>query len=209
MAGKITQLKVQQRHRERVSVYLDGRFALGVPELVAARLKVGQFLSDVDIESLREKGDVEQAYDSALDYLSYRPRSRWELAGYLRRHGADEEQIETVLERLEQAGLSGDEAFARYWVENRERFRPRGPAALRQELRAKGVDREVIDGVLEGLDSADGAYRAAARKAGQLRGLDRVSFVRKLVEFLARRGFEFDVAKEVAERHLRELTEEA
>jgi regulatory protein len=190
-----------------VNLYLDGRFAFGVPELVAASLKVGQLLSDAEVESLRERGDVEQAYNSALDYLSYRPRSRLELATYLRRHGAAEEQIEAVVERLEQAGLLGDDAFARFWVENRERFRPRGPAALRHELRAKGVDDEVIRGALEALDSADGAYRAAGRKAQQLRELDRATFFRKLVEYLARRGFEFEVAKEAAERHWRELAE--
>ncbi len=111
------------------------------------------------------------------------------------------------MQRLEQAGLSGDEAFARFWVENRERFRPRGPAALRYELRAKGVEREAIEAALETLDSADGAYRAAARKAQQLRDLDKTTFFRKLVEFLARRGFEYEVAKETAERHWRELTE--
>jgi regulatory protein len=207
LAGKITALRVQQRHRERISVYLDGRFALGVPELVAARLRVGQFLSDAEVESLKERGDIEQAYNSALDYLSYRPRSRSELTTYLRRHGAADEQIEAILERLEQAGLSGDEAFARFWVENRDRFRPRGPVALRHELRAKGVDAEAIDAALGDLDSSDGAYRAAARKAQQLRTLDRVTFVRKLVEFLARRGFEFEIAREAAERHWTELTE--
>ena len=208
MAGRITALRYQKRNRERVNVYLDGRFAFGVPELVAASLKVGQLLSDAEVESLGERGDVEQAFNSALGYLSYRPRSRSELAIYLRRHGAAEEQIEAVVERLEQAGLLGDEAFARFWVENRERFRPRGPAALRHELRTKGVDNEVINGALETLDSADGAYRAASRKAQQLRELDRATFFRKLVEYLARRGFEYEIAKGAAERHWRELTEQ-
>jgi regulatory protein len=209
LGGELTALRVQQKNRERVSVYLDGRFAFGVPALVAARLKVGQFLSDEDIESLKERGDLEQAYNSALNYLSYRPRSRSELGSYLRRQGAADKQIDAILERLEQAGLSGDEAFAKYWVENRDQFRPRGPAALRHELRAKGIDTRVINGALECLDSGDGAYRASARKAQQLRGMDRVLFTRKIVEFLARRGFEYDIARETAMRHWTELSEDA
>jgi regulatory protein len=207
LSGRITALKYQVRDRERVSVYLDGHFAFGVPELVAAGLKVGQVLSDDQVKELTERGDTEQAYNSALSYLSYRPRSRAELVTYLRRHGAGDDQVEAVVQRLEQAGLSGDEAFASFWVENRERFRPRGPAALRHELRAKGVESEAIAAALETLDIADGAYRAADRKARQLRGVDRVTFFRKLGEFLARRGFTYEVAKETAERYWRELTE--
>jgi len=206
LSGRITALKYQKRDRERVSVYLNGRFAFGVPEIVAAGLKVGQLLSDAQVTELTERGDTEQAYNAALGYLSYRPRSRAELVTYLRRHGATDDQVEAIVQRLEQAGLSGDEAFARFWVENRERFRPRGPAALRHELRAKGVESAAIASALETLDSADGAYRAAARKAQQLRDLDKTTFFRRLVEFLARRGFEYEVAKETAERHWRELT---
>ena len=206
MSGRITALKYQKRDRERVSVYLDGCFAFGVPEIVAAGLRVGQVLSDDQVNELTERGDTEQAYNSALGYLSYRPRSRAELVTYLRRHGAADDQVEAVVQRLEDAGLSGDEAFARFWVENRERFRPRGPAALRHELRAKGVESGAIAAALETLDSAAGAYRAAARKAQQMRNLDRAIFLRKLVEFLARRGYEYEVAKETAERHWRELT---
>lgn len=206
MSGRITALRYQKRDRERVSVYLDGRFAFGVPEIVAANLKVGQILSDDQVKDLTERGDTEQAYNSALGYLSYRPRSRAELVIYLRRHGVADDRVEAVVKRLEQAGLSDDEAFARFWVENRERFRPRGPAALKHELRAKGVDGEAIEAALETLDSSDGAYRASSRKAEQLRELDRATFFRKMIEFLARRGFDYEVAKETAERHWRELT---
>ncbi len=206
MSGRITALKYQKRDRERVSVYVDDRFAFGVPEMVAAGLRVGQVLSDDQVKELADRGETEQAYNSALDYLSYRPRSRRELSMYLRKHGAEEDQVEAVVQRLEDAGLLGDEAFARFWVENRERFRPRGPAALRHELRSKGVEGEAIEAVLATLDTADGAYRAAARKAQQLHGSDRPTFFRKLVEFLARRGFEYEVAKGTAERYWEELS---
>ncbi|HNS50719.1 MAG TPA: RecX family transcriptional regulator [Anaerolineae bacterium] len=206
MSGSITALRYQKRDRERVSVYVDGRFAFGVPDIVAAGLRVGQVLSDDQFKELAERGETEQAYNSALGYLSYRPRSRRELATYLRKRGAEEDQVEAVVQRLEDAGLLGDEEFARFWVENRERFRPRGPAALRHELRTKGVDGEAIEAALESLDTVDGAYRAAARKAQQLQGTDRPTFFRKLVEYLARRGFEYEVAKGTAERYWRELS---
>jgi regulatory protein len=205
MTDKITALKYQKRRRDRVSVYLNGRFAFGVPEIVAARLKVGQSLSDAEIQELHEHGSVEEAYNRALDYLSYRPRSQAEIVTYLQRHDVPDIQAEEVIERLKAAGLVDDEAFAQFWVENREQFRPRGPRALRYELQRKGIGQEAIDQALEGVDPSAGAYQAAAKKARQLSHLDQPEFFRKLVDYLARRGFGFDVAKEVANRCWSEL----
>jgi regulatory protein len=207
MAGKITRLKVQKRNRNRVNVYLDGRFAFGLPAIVAASLQPGQSLSDGDLEGLREAGSLEGAYDQALDYLSYRPRSRAEVQAYLQRRGAPATQIGAVVERLEAAGLVDDLAFARFWVENRERHRPRGPMALRYELRRKGVNEATIEQALVSLDETDSAYRAVERKAQQLRDLDLPQFTRKLVEYLARRGFDYGIARDVAERRWAELAD--
>jgi regulatory protein len=208
MEGQITALRVQRRNRNRVSVYLDGRFALGLPAIVAAMLKVGQYLSDSEIADLEDEGAVEEAYNLALNYLSYRPRSRAEIVGYLQGRSLAENQIEAVSHRLERAGLLDDQAFARFWVENRERFRPRGPRALRYELRGKGVSEAIIDEAVTTVDFAGSAYRAAAKKAQHWRHLEPLDFTKKVVDYLARRGFAYGVAREVAERHWRELTSE-
>jgi regulatory protein len=205
--AKITALKVQQKNRERASVYLDGRFAFGLPAIIAARLQVGQILTEAEIQALQNEGSIESAYSRTLDYLGYRPRSRSEVVSYLKKRGMDEEQIETIVERLERAGLLDDAAFAQYWVENRERFKPRGARALRYELRRKGLADADIEKALESLDASDSAYRSASRKAEQLRHLDRQTFSRKLIEYLARRGFDYGVAQEAANRHWSELAE--
>jgi regulatory protein len=207
MTGKITALKYQKKNLDRVNVYLDGRFAFGLSAILAASLKLGQFLSEPEVESLREQDAAEVAYNRALNYLSYRPRSRAEISTYLQRRGESDSQIEAVTSRLERAGLLDDEAFARFWVENRERFRPRGLRALRYELRSKGISDEIIDRLLATVDVSAGAYEAASRKARQLIHLERQTFHRKLVEYLARRGFEYEVAQEVAVRCWTELRE--
>ena len=205
MAGKITALKYQKRNRDRVSVYLDSRFAFGLPAIVAASLKVGQFLSDAEIESVKEHGTAEAVYNKVLNYLSYRPRSRAEVVTYLQRRDLPESEIEAVANRLERAGLLDDEAFAQFWVENRERFRPRGLRALRYELRIKGISSEIIEQAVASVDVSAGAYRAASKKARQLRHADRQTFHRKLIGYLARRGFDYGVAREVAEHYWVEL----
>ena len=205
MAGKITALEFQKKNPDRVSVFIDGRFALGLPAIIAARLKPGQSLSDAEIEALEAEGSIETAYDRTLNYLSYRPRSRAEVERYLEKRDLSEAQIEAIAARLERAGLLDDEAFAQYWVENRERHRPRGLRALRYELREKGISSETIDRVLMSVDVQDSAYRSATRKARQLAHLDQQTFTKKMVEYLARRGFDYEVARETAARHWAEL----
>jgi regulatory protein len=206
--GKITALKYQKKNPDRVNLYLDGRFAFGLSAIVAASLKPGQFLSAAEIESLKQRDAGEVAYNRALDYLSYRPRSRAEVADYLQRRGESDNQIHAITDRLERAGLLDDEAFARFWVENRERFRPRGLRALRYELRSKGINDEIVDRVLSTVDVSTSAYEAATKKAHQWIHLDRQTFRRKLAEYLARRGFDYEVAQEVALRCWTELKEE-
>ncbi len=206
--ARITALQVQKKNKDRVSVYLDGRFAFGLPAIVAATLKLDQILSDDEIEALKEQGAVEGAYNRALHYLSYRPRSRAEVIAYLQGRDVPEPQIDEITARLERAGLLDDAEFARYWVENREAFQPRGPQALRYELRAKGLDDRIIHQALDSLDVSDSAYRAAAKKARQLVGSDKDLYRRKLIEYLARRGFDYEVARQAAERHWTEFEQQ-
>jgi regulatory protein len=86
----------------------------------------------------------EAALELAAGYLATRPRSRWEVERRLRRAGAEAAVIERTLQRLEELGFVDDLAFARWWLEQRDRHAPRGRRMLEAELRQHGVGREVI-----------------------------------------------------------------
>ncbi len=198
MAGTISALVAQKKNPDRVNVYLDGKFAFGLAAIEAVRLRRGQLLSDSDIEHLQAADDVEQAHEKALRFLSNRPRSEWEVRQNLLKAGYADESIEQVLERLRSVALLDDAAFARYWIENRTQFKPRGAAALRQELRRKGVTRDVIDEVLTETEHDDdkAALQAALAKANRYRQLPRPEFAQKLGAYLARRGFNYEISRE-------------
>ncbi|MGE5603939.1 MAG: regulatory protein RecX [Nitrososphaerales archaeon] len=211
MAGHITSLEFQKHTDERVNVCVDGKYALALPALEAAQLKVGQLLTDADLARLRELDSTAKAYDRAVQYLSVRPRSTAEVRRRLQEAEVDEEAIEAAIARLTEQGYLNDAEFARYWVENRQRFRPKGEQALRQELRRAGVDSEAIDESLAGLDASEAAYAAARPRAERLQALaeeDQAAFRQKLGNFLLRRGFSYEVAREVTKRLLREMEEE-
>ena len=208
MAGTITSLRFQKRTPDRVNVYLDGKFAFGMPAVEAARLRVGQFLSDAEIGRLQACDLEQKAYDRAVRFLSYRPRSQAEVRQHLARAGLDEGVVEAVLARLVNHGYLDDAEFARFWVENRQRFRPRGAHTLRQELQRKGLDNETIGGALTDLDPLAEAYQAARPRALRLAGVlasTPLAFRRKLHDFLLRRGFDYDVIKQVVSRLEQEL----
>jgi regulatory protein len=206
----ITAVETQKNDSERVSIYLDGKFGFGASQMLALarNLVEGRELSEEDVADLQRDDAVERAYGAALNFLSYRPRSRRELEAYFRQKKTDPDIAAAVLERLERLSLVDDRAFARFWVENRQAFRPRGPRALRAEMRQKGLDSEVIDDALEGLvDEEPIAYEAGLKKAGSLPVADEREFFRKMVGFLQRRGFGYEVSASTARRIYQEKLE--
>ncbi|MDI7276362.1 MAG: RecX family transcriptional regulator [Anaerolineae bacterium] len=204
MAGKITALKKQARNERRVNVHLDGAFAFALADTLAATLRVGQTLSEAEVADLCRRDQAQRAYERALRFLSYRPRSVDEVARYLASGHVPEDLVAETVARLSEDGLLDDDAFARFWVENRTSFRPRGPAALRYELRRRGVDDATIDRATQDLDEVEAAYRAAQTQALRLRGTDRDTFRRRLWGYLSRRGFPYETVRETVERLWRE-----
>ena len=119
MAGTITALKAQKHAKDRVNVYLDGEFAFGLSLIHALWLRVGQALSDKEIETLQQVDTLEKAKQRAVDLIAYRPRSVKEVRQRLRRAGVDDAVIDEVVASLIAAGLLDDESFTQAWVDSR------------------------------------------------------------------------------------------
>src|SRR4030066_713241 len=194
--GKVTALKVQKHHPNRVNVYLDNEYSFGLTRITAAWLQIGQELSSSKIAKLQAEDAREVAYMQALHYLDYRPRSRAEVQRNMEKHAVPADVISDVFKRLERSGLVNDEQFAQDWVENRSEFRPRSRKALAFELHRRGLDDSAIQKALEGLDEESMAYQAARKQARRFEGLPQRDFNNKLGSFLARRGFSYDIIKE-------------
>lgn len=227
-SGTISSLVPQAHDQERLNVFLDGSFAFGISALVATRagLRVGKLLSALDVSRLRGEESIESAFESALNFLSYRARSEDEVRRNLEQKGILPDVIDAVMERLKRTRLVDDQAFADYWMKQRQTHSPRSSRALRHELRQKGVSADHIENAIESInqsfseDSADNpdssepagdarhsmesdaAYRAAQKKAAQLvrQGVDYQIFRRKLGGFLGRRGFSYGTITPVMRR---------
>jgi regulatory protein len=176
-------------------------------------------------ESFAERKDRRAAVDdpavvleAAARFLEARSRSVHEVRRRLGGAGYQTDLIEGAIIRMTELGMLDDEVFARAWVESRDRARPRGERAIREELRLKGIDRATIDVVLgerrdravETGSDADGdlappsADRTAAERllAKNARALARVADSRqrrqRAYALLARHGFDPETCRDVA-----------
>lgn len=195
----VTDLTTQKRDSDRVNVFLDGQFSFGLAAKVAAELRVGQQLSEEDIEHLKSRELFEKAKQNALGLVSLRPRSEHEVRAHLQRKSFEDVAVDHAVAYLQKFDLLDDVAFANYWVEQRETFRPRSRFALSHELRQKGISRDVIEGALEQVDESAAARRAAEKQAHRWAGLPEHEYKKKMAGFLQRRGFSYEVIREVLE----------
>ncbi|HYT33731.1 MAG TPA: RecX family transcriptional regulator [Ktedonobacteraceae bacterium] len=210
---KITALEPQANNVERFNVYVDGRFLLGANATVVLQMGLGveQELLPAQLEQLRSEEVLQQAVDRAYDYLSYRPRSREEVRRYLRRKQTAPEIIDAALARLDRFELVNDRDFATFWAENRQQFSPRGARAIKNELRMKGVGREVVDEMVSDEKDEELALLAGRKKAMSLLHnptMDYMTFRTRLGSFLQRRGFDYEIVARTVKALWEELKPE-
>jgi regulatory protein len=199
---RITQLIPQRRRPDRTNIYLDGAFAFALDGALAAAegLTVDRELTPAEVERLKALEVERGLFDAALRFLTPRPRSRAEVRHRLlsprpNKRIPSAETVERVLDRLEEMELLDDREFAAFWVENRERFSPRAARALGQELRQRGVTREMAEAVSQPERDEERALEAGRGRLRALAGLDYLSFRNRLGQFLLRRGFSHGVVR--------------
>lgn len=197
--GKITTLEPQQRDPDRLNVYVNDEFILGISLQTAAalNLRIGQAMTPERLEELSRAETHSRAREDAYRLLSYRARSEKEVADRLARRGYEPEVIEATQEHLRQAGFLNDETFARDWAVSRGKTR--GRAALAQELRQRGVDRQTAAEALAEAqtpeEEREAARREAVRRVGE-RPPDRSPQAKaRLASALARRGFGWEIIR--------------
>jgi regulatory protein len=182
-----------------------GRFASLPGDAVAALgLVVGEELAAPLLARLQELADVEAAYRAASRLLAARGRARGDLRRRLAQKQHAPRAVDAALARLEATGVLDDARFAVEYAARRAAA-GRGPARIVADLITQGVARGVAEGAVqdalaqEGLDPARTLRAVAERRAMQLAGLAPVARKRRLLAYLARRGYRGAEARQVAE----------
>lgn len=145
--------------------------------------------------------DFNRCYETALHFLDYRQRSEAELRSHLlykRKYSA--ETVRSVLDKLKQIGLVDDRAFAENWMIDRVTYKQKSGAIIRQELLQKGVDPEIANLAVAGVDDEANALKAGIKKARLLGNYNYLEFCKRLAPYLARRGYGGEVVHKVLPR---------
>jgi regulatory protein len=140
------------------------------------------------------------AYDAAVRFLAPRPRSVGEIRRHLRTKRFDDPAIDKAIDTLRAQRYIDDEAFARYWIEQRDRFRPKGKRAIVSELLEKGVSRDAIELAMGDREPDAEVQRARAvirRPITRWQAMSEQERKRKVHQYLAARGFSYDTIEEV------------
>lgn len=197
---RITRLAEQAHDASRISIFVDGEFAVGISALLAAELGLapGKELSDDDLKCIADAALVEREYERVLKLLGVRAHSRAELLRKLAARGVDASVARQAVARAEARGYVDDAQFAREFARQGRDLKGWAPARARLELRRRGVDAEAIQQALDAVYSEAGlvaiAVRLARARAARITG-ERESRRRRLASFLARRGFATDICR--------------
>jgi len=207
----VTVTRLLPDHRAAGCVVVEvsgGRFASLPVEMVRALgLREGMQLDDAQAERLRASAEAEAAYRVATNLLAVRARSSGELERKLRERGHDARAIRVALDRLQASGALDDAAFSRHFAAGRL-VKGHGSARVLTDLLARGVERRVAElavreaGRDEGIRAADQVERLIQRRAALGRSLAVGVRRRRLLSYLARRGFRGSRVRELVERAL-------
>src|SRR3972149_11704227 len=152
----------------------------------------------------------EKLLNKTYRFLSYRPRSEKEVIEYLKKKSffskitedkerQDLEQvINSVVKKLKEQKFLDDREFAKWWIEQRSKVKPKALKFIIFELKQKGIEKDLIEEVLESkefeiVSDFDKAFKLAQKRINRYRGETPKKAYEKMARFLASKGFDYDI----------------
>lgn len=205
--AKITKLEIQQRNKERVNIYIDDNFFLGVNAEVVydLNLKKGDEVDEEKLKSLIYKEGLSKAKNKAMSILNRTAISEKKLREKLSDYS--DEIVDEVINKLKDYGFINDKDLARRIANDNSNISRFGKNKIRQNLYRKGISKDDIDEAVEEIDSNEqyeNALYLARKRYKNLKGEDNRKVYQKLTQHLAYKGFSYDIIKSVIQEVINE-----
>jgi regulatory protein len=191
---RITDLRQGVKNPERVNVFVDEKFSfsLDVAQVVDLKIKIGQELTDEELEELKKASEFGKLYQRTLEWVLSRPHSERETRDYLFKkifeRKLDKSYIEIIVDKLKKKKYLNDSLFAEWYVENRFVKKGISKKRLKMELAKKGIASEIIEKVLDARNDEEEILKIIAKKRSKYDD-------DKLIQYLCRQGFEYQLAQ--------------
>lgn len=198
----ITKIGRQKNNTERYNIYLNEQYAFAVDEntLIKYDLQKGKILEQLEIDEIQYDDEIAKAFNKGLNFLSYQMRSEFEVRTKLVAAGHGEAVVQEALHKLTKLGFLNDESYSKALLETRKRTAKKGPAAIRQDLTKKGIDKNLQQQVLAtfeleeqvkiAMELAEKAVRTNSNKTP-------VQIKQKIQDILLRKGYSYTVVTEI------------
>lgn len=191
--GEITKLEIQKRNKQKVNLFIDEEFVCGLTaeSVVRARLKVGQELSENDLNEILSTSETEIAFSLACDYISRAMKTAKEMRTYLNKKGFSPVVVENVINKLKDYHYVDDDTYAKLYLNSN--LTTKGKRRLQMELTQKGVNKNIIESSLEEIDQdlvSENCFMVAT-KYMKNKEINLNNLV-KLQRHLISRGYDFD-----------------
>lgn len=192
----ITSAVKQKNNPEMIRIYIDGVFAFSMPaeEYYRMNLYERREINQEDIDYIKDQVNIKLARQLSVRMLAAREHSENEIRNKLMQKGFDRETIDNTLMQLKSMGYINDSLFARKYISDRLKLKPRSKKALFYDLKRKGVSEDIIEEALNEteLDEFSLAYRLAKKKYGKYDAVE-PDVQRKIASFLSHRGFSCEI----------------
>lgn len=202
---RISRIENQKKRPERKNIYADGKFLAGVSAetLLKLALRTGDEIGPAQLRVLQQTESLQTAKNTALRFLSTRPRTEREIRQKLREKEFADEEIDRTLEDLRRSSLIDDREFARLYIRDALCLRPVGKVVLKRKLLFLGVEKTIVDEEVENaLGNIDqtatvlALARQFVKKARTMRKNEPQEKLRgRLAAYLGRRGFGWDLIR--------------
>lgn len=157
--------------------------------------------SEDEILEMKYFSDIERAKSRAINYISGKLKAKYEVKLKLKENGFAEEVIDEVLDILEKEEYLNDKIYCEIFIEDKKKLNGYGKNKIKSLLIQKGISKNIFEDFLDEFEydeEFDNALKMGIRKLNLLSNEeDKFKKKQKIINYLAYRGFGFDVINDV------------
>jgi len=165
------------------------------------KVSVDMDFSEAEILEMKYFSDIERAKSRAINYISGKLKTKYEVRLKLKENGFAEDVIDKVLDILEKEEYLNDKVYCEIFIEDKKKLNGYGKNKIKSLLIQKGISKNIFEDFLDEFEydeEFDNALKMGIKKLNLLSNEeDNFKKRQKIINYLAYRGFGFDVINDV------------
>jgi regulatory protein len=203
---QITDIQVKKNNINKIQLFVNDQLFIETDDNILRKLDlyIGKIVSKKVLDSLEQQNEVSKARNDAIRFLSYRPRSEWEVRKKLEEKKYQHDIIEDAIYWLKDENLVNDWEFSWQWLKYQVNKKPAGKIKLKNELYKKRINREIIESVIDSFfeqdnDELELAYQLIEKKSNSLQSKNIKLEPQKVLNLLKSQGFSPQIIQKIYE----------